>query len=73
MTIPSDQPVSVNQLVTLEWRVDYLISSSSLSDLNVPAVQLQVTTSQDKSREQLAFEVSADKLRVLMSGQCKIS
>ncbi len=60
----------MGQLVTLEWRVDYLISSSSLSDLNVPTVQLQVTTAQDKARDQLAFEVSADKLRVLLSGKC---
>lgn len=60
----------MGQLVTLEWRVDYLISSSSLSDLNVPTVQLQVTAAQDQARDQLAFEVSADKLRVLLSGKC---
>jgi hypothetical protein len=61
------QTLKLGQLVTLEWRVDYLISSSSLSDLNVPTVQLQVTAAQDQARDQLAFEVSADKLRVLLS------
>lgn len=59
----------MGQLVTLEWRVDYVISSSSLADLNVPTVQLQVTTARDEARDQLAFEVSADKLRVLLSGK----
>ena len=57
-------------LRSLDWRVDYILSSSQVSELQEPSVQLQMKVKPaDSSTEQnVAFTVSSDKFRVLLSG-----
>jgi hypothetical protein len=58
----------VNKLQDVEWRVDYVLSSSSLGDLNAPSVLLNLTVKslEEPEPQQYPFEVSADKFRVLL-------
>lgn len=60
----------VDKLTSVEWRVDYILSSSSIQDLNAPSVQLKLNIAKningEKSVEPVAFELNADKFRVLL-------
>jgi len=53
------------QLESVDWRVDYLLSSSKLANLNAPAVQMKFTVKDDDGVTPHAFEVPADKFLVL--------
>ncbi|XP_011405698.1 PREDICTED: COMM domain-containing protein 4-like [Amphimedon queenslandica] len=53
----------VYKLDSVDWRVDYILSSSSLQDINEPSVQLKLTSTAGDS---LAFSVDGDQFRVLL-------
>jgi len=53
------------RLESVDWRVDYLLSSSHLQDLSTPTVQLNLNVKEDKSIKSHSFEIPADKFRVL--------
>jgi len=53
------------RLDSVDWRVDYLLSSSHLQELNNPTVQLNLNVKEDKSVKSHAFEIPAEKFRVL--------
>jgi len=57
------QTVHMPRLESTEWRVDYILSSSSLLDVAAPTVRMQLKT----SKSAVAFELSEDKFRVLLS------
>lgn len=62
----------MTKLDSFDWRIDYILSSSSLYDLNTPAVQIKLNTIKnyfsEEVKEQHIFEVNADKFRVLLEG-----
>lgn len=65
----SQQILSLPRLESVNWRVDYILSSNSLEELNAPSVMLNINLLQDNDNEdteKYAFEVSADKLRLLI-------
>jgi COMM domain len=47
---------------SMEWRVDYSISSSECADLQRPSIRMKVNLSNGDSQ---AFEVDLDKFRTL--------
>ena len=49
----------------MDWRVDYVVSSSKMSDVESPSVSLKFVTDNGSSH---TFDVSADKFAVLYSG-----
>jgi len=53
------------RLESVDWRVDYLLSTSHLQELNTPAVQLCMNINDGKTSKAHTFEVPADKFRVL--------
>jgi len=57
-----------SRLAALNWRVDYILSTSSLKDCNSPSVTMSLDIKKpDSSLEEHAFELSADKFRVLLN------
>ncbi len=57
------------QLTKVDWRVDYLLSSSDVKSLGKPSVRMNLTIDDPraagaKATQSVAFEMSADKLRV---------
>ena len=58
-----DQRLSLPRLNSVDWQVDYVLSSDALLRLNEPTVQVKVALSTGKEH---AFEMSVDKLRVLI-------
>lgn len=58
----------VPRMEGLEWRVDYLMASSSQQELNTPSVQLKVHYTDGNKKQIQAFDLSADKFRVLLNG-----
>lgn len=63
---------TVGRLESLDWRVDYILSSSQLSDVSEPCVQLQlgVQPAELGESQRFAFNMSSDKFRILLSGVC---
>ncbi|KAL4224830.1 COMM domain-containing protein 4 [Mactra antiquata] len=61
--------LKLSQLESVEWRVDYIISSSHLKDINEPSVQLKmnVKSAEDGLIEPVSFTASSDKLRVFLN------
>eukprot|EP01100_Stratorugosa_tubuloviscum_P001177 TRINITY_DN1263_c1_g2_i1.p1 TRINITY_DN1263_c1_g2~~TRINITY_DN1263_c1_g2_i1.p1 ORF type:complete len:207 (+),score=89.90 TRINITY_DN1263_c1_g2_i1:26-622(+) len=57
------------KLVDVDWRVDYIASSSSLNDIQTPSVTLalQIQTPLKRELTNESFEISADKFRVLLN------
>lgn len=54
----------------VDWRVDYLLSSSSLANVAAPSVRLNLELSKPAATtgaNSVAFEMTADKFRVLFS------
>jgi hypothetical protein len=49
----------------LDWRVDYVVSSSKMADVESPSVSLKLVTDDGSSH---TFDVSSDKFAVLYSG-----
>lgn len=63
--------LSVGNLQTVNWRVDYTLSSSELKQVNEPTVQLRLQA-QDPltdSSETTVVSITADKFRVLLTGE----
>jgi hypothetical protein len=60
----------VPRLQSVDWRIDYLLSSSSLQELNTPSIQLKFNISDpnDKEANVVAFDLTAEKFRVLLNG-----
>ncbi len=65
------QTLQLPRLQNMEWRVDYVIASSFLSNVNAPTARLDLTMSKPDPRlpgvKELAVEVSAEKLSVLLA------
>ncbi|XP_013385008.1 COMM domain-containing protein 4 [Lingula anatina] len=59
----------LSHLESAQWRVDYVIGSSKLKELNEPAVQLRlkIRNPDTDQVEPVAFNLSADKFRVFLS------
>ncbi|CAG5114892.1 unnamed protein product [Candidula unifasciata] len=58
----------VSGLDSVQWRVDYVLSSSELQNVNEPSVQIKLDIKQSDSAEPepVAFTLTADKFRVLL-------
>lgn len=65
------QTLQLPRLRNLDWRVDYVIASSFLTNVAAPTARLDLTLSKPDARlpgaKELAVEVSAEKLSVLLS------
>lgn len=63
--------VSVGRLDVVSWRVDYTLSSSELQEVNEPTVKLCLQTqgAETGHTETTIVSVSADKFRVLLTGE----
>ena len=63
------QSLRLSQLDGVEWRVDYIISSSHLKNIDEPSVQLKLNVREHNTDNiiPVTFTVSADKFRVLLS------
>mmetsp|Transcript_2968 Transcript_2968/g.3987 ORF Transcript_2968/g.3987 Transcript_2968/m.3987 type:complete len:84 (-) Transcript_2968:76-327(-) len=64
------ESLKLPQLKNCEWRVDYLISSSDVKTLRKPSVRLNLhlgSSGGDQDNEEMAFEVTPEKLRVLIN------
>lgn len=61
---------SVGRLEAVNWRVDYLLSSSELKEVNEPSVQLKLKAQDQESgsTETTVVSITADKFRVLLTG-----
>ncbi|XP_047452822.1 COMM domain-containing protein 4 [Mugil cephalus] len=59
----------LGRLDSVSWRVDYVLSSSELQEVNEPVVQLKLQTrdAESDSAKTTVFNVSADKFRVLLA------
>lgn len=57
------ETLRINTVKNVEWRCDHVISSSHLVALNQPTVHLKLQGSSSST----AFELSADKFRVLLA------
>ena len=54
--------------------MDYILGSSELKDVNEPSVQLRlhIKNPDDDSVEPVSFNISADKFRILLSGELTV-
>ncbi|KAM9377029.1 COMM domain-containing protein 4 [Pholidichthys leucotaenia] len=59
----------LGRLDSVSWRVDYILSSSELREVNEPMIQLKLQTqsAESGSTDTTVVSVSADKFRVLLS------
>ncbi|XP_076467943.1 COMM domain-containing protein 4-like [Babylonia areolata] len=64
-----NQSLRVSKLDSVQWRVDYILSSSELKDVSEPSVQikLQMRNPDSKDATPVVFTVSASKFRILMN------
>ena len=61
------------QLAKLDWRMDYVVGSSSLRNPDVPVVQLRAAVKGADGRKTVhAFEVDDAKFSVLLSGTASV-
>ncbi|KPP62022.1 COMM domain-containing protein 4-like, partial [Scleropages formosus] len=60
-----------SRLEGVSWRVDYVLSSSELKEVNEPVVQLQLQTqgAEQNSTQTTVMSIGADKFRVLLMGK----
>ena len=60
----------VSKLHAVDWRVDYILGSSELRDVNEPSVRLRfhIRNPDDDSVQQTSFNMSAEKFRIFLSG-----
>mmetsp|Transcript_36174 Transcript_36174/g.71126 ORF Transcript_36174/g.71126 Transcript_36174/m.71126 type:complete len:204 (+) Transcript_36174:68-679(+) len=64
------QTLHMPRVEKVDWRVDYLLSSSALADVNAPSVRMNLQLSKpvlSSGSESVSFEMAADKFRVLFS------
>ena len=61
----------VSRLESVDWRVDYVLSSSELKEVNEPSVQLRLHVKNPDTGdvEATSLTLSADKFRVFLSGK----
>lgn len=59
----------LSQIESVEWRVDYVISSSTLKEVNEPNIQLclKIKNPDTKKVEAVSFTMVADKFRVFLN------
>ncbi|XP_041356215.1 COMM domain-containing protein 4-like [Gigantopelta aegis] len=59
----------LSTLESTQWRVDYILASSELTDINEPCVQVKLESRdpQTQTVTPITFTVSADKFRVLLN------
>ena len=63
-----DKSMRLSSLENIEWRVDYVLESSTIKTENEPEVQLSITKSnQDSMKETLNFTISDNKFRILLT------
>ena len=58
----------LDRLKNVEWRVDYVLGSSQLKEIQEPEINMRfITVDSDDSREKpVSFTVTSDKFRVLL-------
>ncbi|PVD36204.1 hypothetical protein C0Q70_03179 [Pomacea canaliculata] len=63
------QSFRVSKLESVQWRVDYILSSSELKEVNEPSLQLklQIKDPDTEKIRPVAFTLTANKFRVLLS------
>lgn len=63
-----DSSLRVSMLDSVQWRADYILSSSELQNVNEPSVQLKLNIKDGSSLEvkPVAFTLTSDKFRVLL-------
>ncbi|NXF07854.1 COMD4 protein, partial [Smithornis capensis] len=63
----------LSQLHSVHWRVDYILGSSELQEVNEPLVHLTFNVQDRECRSATAVPVtlSADKFRVLLAGEAR--
>ncbi len=64
------QSMRMSKLKSLDWRVDYTLSSSLIQDVNEPEVQLKfvkVSGSDESEEHEFAFTVSGDQFRTILA------
>jgi len=61
------QTLKLSRLLSLDWRIDYLMSSSLLHEVNSPVVQFKLSMGSADRSESRSFEMTADKVRVLLN------
>jgi len=62
------QTLRVNQVESVDWRVDYVLASSSSNNVNAPTVQLCFNVNNDDGQStKHAFEIDSEKFRVLLA------
>jgi len=65
-----NQSLRFSRLKSIDWRVDYAISSSLIDEVNEPEVQLKFVKrdgSDELKEEQFSFTVSGDQFRTLLA------
>jgi len=64
-----EQSLRVSKLHAVDWRVDYILGSSELRDVNEPSVRLRfhIRNPDDDSVQQTSFNMSAEKFRIFLS------
>merc|ERR1711964_378398 len=62
------QTLRLSHFDSVQWRVDYVISSNCLKDVNEPSVQICLKTKDDSGTpKSVAFTLSAEKFRVFLN------
>eukprot|EP00456_Euglypha_rotunda_P078821 TRINITY_DN75517_c0_g1_i2.p1 TRINITY_DN75517_c0_g1~~TRINITY_DN75517_c0_g1_i2.p1 ORF type:complete len:134 (-),score=17.75 TRINITY_DN75517_c0_g1_i2:95-496(-) len=64
------QSLRLPRLEKVDWRVDYILSSSDITALEAPSVRLNLQLSKEPNEhpsKQLSFELTADKFRLLLT------
>ncbi|XP_022082426.1 COMM domain-containing protein 4-like isoform X2 [Acanthaster planci] len=64
-----EDSLRVSKLDNVEWRVDYILGSSELKDVNEPSVclRLHIRNPDNGSVKPTSFNMSADKFRIFLS------
>jgi len=57
--------LTLPRIIAVDWRVDYILSSSDLVNVNAPAVRLNVRT--NEGTESHTFEVNGEKFKALLT------
>ncbi|XP_033105873.1 COMM domain-containing protein 4-like [Anneissia japonica] len=64
-----EQSLRLSRLESVEWRVDYILSSSELQEVNDPCVQLKlnIANSEKTETDSKTFTMDANKFRIFLS------
>ncbi|XP_071942984.1 COMM domain-containing protein 4-like [Antedon mediterranea] len=61
------QGLRVSKLVSSDWRIDYILSSNELLEVNEPCVQLKLSVKELEDTNTESFMISANKLQMFLS------